>query len=216
MVFLLVILLLVGAVFATLHFENRIHIVVLNAFAKTNPSAAAGSDTAWKALSGSLTVGQGSLHLFSAGTNASAELGQNYADMAMATHVFLDTGNSISLFGRFANSDNAVSCRFTRSDIVIIGKNNGRETTLAKIQNPLAVTYPLAALGMAVNGKNIICYEGSKAVVQASDESIPSYGGVAVAVGGDQSVSLFINSISVVPYDQALTLFRTFPQYNAQ
>ena len=140
------------------------------------------SSNVWKRIWGTITQNNNGLILTStlikSGSGAFLDGTQNWTNYQYQTTVNGDTMGAITLYSRYQDEDNNISCTFTNSYVKISEKVNGTISLLKEVKYQNAMVFKDTIFGVSINNDTILCSLGEKVVLGSNHKNKIKYGGI--------------------------------------
>lgn len=93
-----------------------------------------------------------------------------------------DIVTSVTLYSRYQDEDNNLSCTFTNSYIKISEKIDGKNSILAEIDNENTMIFKDTVFGVSVNNDIVVCSLGEKELLGANHHKKIKNGGIGLSI----------------------------------
>lgn len=165
--------------------------ILINALNASAPKqlpddAMTGGANAWKKIFGIIAPGDVNLTLTSAadksGSGAFLDGTKNWKDYQYRVTVNGDSTEAVTLFARYQDESNNVSCTFTSTYVKASEEVNGNARVLSEVKYDGPTEFKNTVFEIAVNDKNIVCSKDGVALVGAAHDNAVNHGGVGVSI----------------------------------
>ncbi|MBX4189460.1 polysaccharide deacetylase family protein [Candidatus Parcubacteria bacterium] len=179
------------------------------------------ANNGWKNPWGAMEFNGQGLHLMTSpettGSFAFLDGTRGWTDYLYTAKIEKEKGDYVTLFARYQNDDNYVSCTFGDRYVKIDEKEDGVLHTLIEDENPIHTPPEGAYYGIYVNGSEVKCYEGGAvAVLSFGFDDKLSSGGIGVRIWDEalNNGAIILSSLQVVPSNEANSVLDALPLYN--
>ncbi|HLP86836.1 MAG TPA: polysaccharide deacetylase family protein [Candidatus Paceibacterota bacterium] len=140
----------------------------------------------WKRIWGNIIQEDSSLILTTtlekSGSGAFLDGTYGWTNYNFQTKIKGDAVDSVTVYSRYKDEEDNLSCTFTNAYIKISEKINGISSVLKQIEYHNKIAFNNNTLGMSVDDKMISCYQNGKELIQMNHSNKIKNGGIGLSI----------------------------------